>query len=87
MENECAILKESNEKLVNSAFDMERERDWRSREKALKIQIAQLEATLKADVGEKGSILDKLTEERGFFHYINYSLLNIKLILTLIKIL
>ncbi|CAD5117963.1 DgyrCDS6705 [Dimorphilus gyrociliatus] len=64
LENECAILKDSNEKLVNSAFDMERERDWRSREKALKVQIAQLEATLKADVGEKGSILDKLTEER-----------------------
>ncbi len=48
-----------------SAFDMEREREWRQRENALKVQIAQLEATLKADVGEKGSILDKLTSERG----------------------
>ncbi len=48
-----------------SAFDMEREREWRQRENALKVQIAQLEATLKADVGEKGSILDKLTEEKG----------------------
>ena len=44
---------------------MEREREWRQRENALKVQIAQLEATLKADVGEKGSILDKLTDERG----------------------
>lgn len=65
MEKECEILRDANEKLVNSAFDLERERDWRQRENALKVQIAQLEATLKSDVGEKGSILDKLTEERG----------------------
>ena len=44
---------------------MEREREWRKRENALKVQIAQLEATLKADVGEKGNILDKLTGEKG----------------------
>jgi len=47
-----------------SAFDMEREREWRQRENALKVQIAQLEATLKADLGEKGNILDRLTAER-----------------------
>jgi len=58
-------LKEANEKLVSSAFDLEKEREWRAKEKALKLQIAQLEATLKADVGEKGGILDKLCEERG----------------------
>ena len=40
--------------LLYSAFDMEREREWRQRENALKVQIAQLEATLKADLGEKG---------------------------------
>ena len=51
-----------------SAFDLEREREWRQRENALKVQIAQLEATLKADVGEKGSILDRLTSENGTFH-------------------
>ena len=51
-----------------SAFDLEREREWRQRENALKVQIAQLEATLKADVGEKGSILDRLTNENGRFH-------------------
>jgi len=44
---------------------LEKEREWRAKEKALKLQIAQLEATLKADVGEKGGILDKLCEERG----------------------
>ena len=48
---------------------MEKEREWRAREKALKVQIAQLEATLKADVGEKGSVLDKLCEERGLFAF------------------
>ena len=64
LERECEILRDANEKLVSSAFDMEREREWRQRENALKVQVAQLEATLKADVGEKGSILDKLTDER-----------------------
>jgi len=44
---------------------LEKEREWRAKEKSLKLQIAQLEATLKADVGEKGGILDKLSEERG----------------------
>lgn len=51
--------------LYSSAFDMEREREWRQRENALKVQIAQLEATLKADLGEKGGILDKLAVEKG----------------------
>jgi protein fantom len=48
------ILKEANEKLMNSAFSLEREREFREKEKMLKIQIAQLEATLKSDVQEKG---------------------------------
>ncbi|KAK2187638.1 hypothetical protein NP493_159g03000 [Ridgeia piscesae] len=65
LERECEILKEANEKLVKSAFDLEREREWRQRENALKVQIAQLEATLKADVGEKGSIIDRLTTENA----------------------
>ena len=50
---------------VRSAFDLEREREWRQKENALKVQIAQLEATLKADLGEKGGILDKLSIEKG----------------------
>jgi protein fantom len=62
-ENEC--LKEANEKLLNSAFSLEREREFREKERALKIQIAQLEATLKCDVTEKGSIIDKLSYERS----------------------
>jgi protein fantom len=59
------VLKETNEKLLNSAFSLERDREFREKERALKIQIAQLEATLKSDVGEKGSILDRLNNERG----------------------
>lgn len=65
------VLKQSNEKLLNSAFSLEREREFREREKALKIQIAQLEATLKSDIGEKGSILDKLTIERDNYDKLN----------------
>ncbi|XP_074644933.1 protein fantom-like isoform X2 [Tubulanus polymorphus] len=64
LKKENDILKEANEKLVSSAFDLEREQEWRRREHTLKVQIAQLEATLKADVGEKGGILDRLTDER-----------------------
>ncbi|XP_021379189.1 protein fantom-like isoform X4 [Mizuhopecten yessoensis] len=64
LEKETQILKEANEKFVNSAFDLDREREWRQRENALKVQIAQLEATLKADLGEKGGILDQLASEK-----------------------
>ncbi|KAL5022687.1 hypothetical protein ScPMuIL_001842 [Solemya velum] len=64
LQKENIILKEANEKLVTSAFDLEREREWRQRENNLKVQIAQLEATLKADLGEKGGILDRLSHEK-----------------------
>ena len=65
------VLKETNEKLLNSAFSLEREREFREREKTLKIQIAQLEATSKADVGEKNTILDQLSTEKGIKRDIN----------------
>ncbi|XP_071959078.1 protein fantom-like [Antedon mediterranea] len=64
IESEKEILREANEKLLNSAFDAERERQYRANEKQLKVQIAQLEATLKGDLNDKNTILDKLTEER-----------------------
>ncbi|XP_035828549.1 protein fantom isoform X2 [Aplysia californica] len=64
LEKECAVLKEANENLVGSAFDLEREREWRQKENALKVQIAQLEATMKSDLGEKGSIIDRYAQER-----------------------
>lgn len=65
LERECELLRDANEQLVSKAFDLDRERDWRKKENALKVHIAQLEATLKADVGEKGSILDRLNTENG----------------------
>ena len=65
------MLKDANQKLLNSAFSLEREREFRERERVLKIQIAQLEATLKADVGEKGTILDKLNNERDQYDKLN----------------
>ena len=48
-----------------SAFDAERERQYRANEKQLKLQIAQLEAALKGDLNDKNTLLDKLNEERG----------------------
>jgi protein fantom len=64
LKRENEALKEANEKLLNSAFSLEREREFREKERTLKIQIAQLEATLKSDVSEKGTILDRLNNER-----------------------
>lgn len=58
-------MKEANAQLVSSAFNADRERDFREKERALRIQIAQLEATIKADLGDRGSLLDRLTLERG----------------------
>ena len=68
---EAEALKDANQQLLTSAFSMEREREFREKERALKIQIAQLEATLKSDVGEKGNILDRLTQEREQYDRLN----------------
>ena len=64
-------MKDANQKLLTSAFSVEREREFRERERSLKVQIAQLEATLKSDVSEKGSILDRLTNERDQYDKLN----------------
>lgn len=61
---ENAILKEANEKLVNSAFDAERERQHRAKHRQMEVEMEQLRATLKSDLEEKNEILDKLTHER-----------------------
>ncbi|XP_056137838.1 protein fantom [Lampris incognitus] len=58
------LLKESCDKLVNSAFDVSREQKWRVQEQQLKLQIAQLEMALKADLTDKNEILDKIKAER-----------------------
>ena len=49
LQRENAILRESNEKLLDSAYNVERERSFVASENALKVQVAQLESTLKAD--------------------------------------
>ncbi|CAF3169233.1 unnamed protein product [Rotaria socialis] len=61
---ECELLKEANTKLVSSAFSGDRDREFREKERALKLQIAQLEAAMKADLGERGTLLDRLTLEK-----------------------
>ena len=64
MQKENSILRESNNKLLDSAYDLERERQFHASENALKVQVAQLEATLKSDLGEKKMIQDALVKER-----------------------
>lgn len=64
LKKEVYLLKEANNKLTNSAFNTERERDWREKEMNYRTKIAQLEMTLKRDVGEKGGVLNKLESER-----------------------
>ena len=53
---ENSILRESNNSLLDSAYNLERERQFQASENALKVQIAQLEATLKADLNDQRSL-------------------------------
>ncbi|KAK2842876.1 hypothetical protein Q5P01_013076 [Channa striata] len=64
VEQERDLLKENNEKLVNSALDISQQQKWQIREQQLRLQIAQLEAALKADLVDKNEILDKIKAER-----------------------
>uniref|UniRef100_A0A672ZK65 RPGRIP1 like n=1 Tax=Sphaeramia orbicularis TaxID=375764 RepID=A0A672ZK65_9TELE len=64
LEQERDLLKENNEKLVNSAFDVSQQQKWHIKEQQLKLQIAQLETALKADLVDKNEILDKIKAER-----------------------
>ena len=43
----CSLLKEANEKITASAFDVERDRRHRKEVNDLKLQLIQLETTLK----------------------------------------
>jgi len=67
IQKDNSILRESNEKLLNSAFDMERERSYQATENALKVQISQLETTLKSDLNDKKRLTDALAKEREAF--------------------
>ncbi|KAL4003936.1 hypothetical protein ACER0C_003649 [Sarotherodon galilaeus] len=64
LEQERDLLKDSNEKLLNSAFDVSQEEKWQLQEQQLKLQISQLETALKADLVDKNEILDKVKAER-----------------------
>uniref|UniRef100_A0A8D0APE1 RPGRIP1 like n=1 Tax=Sander lucioperca TaxID=283035 RepID=A0A8D0APE1_SANLU len=64
VEQERDLLKDNNEKLINSAFDVSRQQKWQIQEQQLKLQIAQLETALKADLVDKNEILDKIKAER-----------------------
>ncbi|XP_019629312.1 PREDICTED: protein fantom-like [Branchiostoma belcheri] len=65
LEKENDIIKEANTQLQMSAFDAERERQHRATETKLRVQIAQLEATLRSDLHEKNEVLDRVTLERS----------------------
>lgn len=67
LEKDNVILRESNEKLLNSAFDVERERKYMATENALKVQISQLETTLKSDLNDKSRLTEALAREREAF--------------------
>lgn len=52
-----------------SAFDVSREQKWQIQEQQLRVQIAQLETALKADLVDKNEILDKIKAEQGSFSF------------------
>lgn len=64
LKKENAILRESNNKLLDSAYSLERERHYQASENALKVQVAQLESTLKSDLQDKKALQDALFRER-----------------------
>jgi hypothetical protein len=53
LSQENSILRESNEQLLASAFDLEKERAHLSVQNALRVQIAQLETTLREGTRKK----------------------------------
>ncbi|XP_013878451.1 protein fantom [Austrofundulus limnaeus] len=64
LEQERELLKEDNKRLLNSAFDVSQQQRWKLQEQQLKLQIAQLEMALNADLVDKKEILDKVKSER-----------------------
>uniref|UniRef100_A0A3B4BBU3 C2 domain-containing protein n=1 Tax=Periophthalmus magnuspinnatus TaxID=409849 RepID=A0A3B4BBU3_9GOBI len=64
LEQERDLLKENNNKLLNSAFDVSQQQKWQLQEQKLKLQISQLETALQADLVDKNEILDKVKAER-----------------------
>lgn len=50
---------------LRSALDVSQQQKWLLREQELKLQVAQLETALQADLVDKNQILDKIQAERG----------------------
>lgn len=48
---------------------MSREQKWQIQEQQLRVQIAQLERALKADLVDKNEILDRIKAEQGSFSF------------------
>lgn len=63
LEQEKNLLKENNETLMNSVFDVSEQQRWQAQEQQLKIQICQLETALKNDLLDKNQILDRVKSE------------------------
>ncbi|XP_037307449.2 protein fantom isoform X2 [Pungitius pungitius] len=63
-EQERDLLKDNNEQLLNRAMAVSLQQKGQTQEQQLKLQVAQLEATLKADLIDKNEILHKFEAER-----------------------
>jgi len=71
LEKELEILQQTNNKLANSAFDVDQEKKWRELERRLRSQIALLEASIKSDAVEKNSLIDKMSNEQDYMKRLN----------------
>uniref|UniRef100_A0A8C4Q5R9 C2 domain-containing protein n=2 Tax=Eptatretus burgeri TaxID=7764 RepID=A0A8C4Q5R9_EPTBU len=64
LHKERDLLKDNYDRLLQSVFDSGREQSWRENERQLKLQLTQLEATMRSDLAEKNRLLDTLHVER-----------------------
>ncbi|MBN3294720.1 FTM protein, partial [Polypterus senegalus] len=64
LEKERDLLKENYDKFFNGSFISAQEQQWKLKELQLKQQIAQLEISIRSDLMDKNSILDKIKTER-----------------------
>ncbi|CAG0906452.1 unnamed protein product, partial [Darwinula stevensoni] len=65
MRRENALLAESNQQLVGSAFSKEKELQYQNTEAGLRSQLGKLETTLREEASEKSRLLAALAEERA----------------------
>uniref|UniRef100_UPI00358EDE38 protein fantom isoform X2 n=1 Tax=Myxine glutinosa TaxID=7769 RepID=UPI00358EDE38 len=64
LKKERDLLKDNYDRLLQSVFESGREQSWRENERQLKLQVTQLEATMRSDLAEKNRLLDTLRVER-----------------------